>query len=96
MRAVHAMLDVYESNPAYFERLKLNLPESKNNIPDIIDEALWCTDLFLRIQQPDGSVPSAVESIEHPSEPGWLVKQPTATTRPRRKPAGCTPPLPRK
>jgi endoglucanase len=82
MRAVHAMLDVYEANPAYFEKLKLNLPEANNNIPDIVDEALWCTDLFLRIQQPDGGVPSAVESIEHPSEPGWLVGQPTATTPP--------------
>ena len=82
LRAVHAMLDLYEANPAYFERLKLNLPEAGNNIPDIIDEALWCTDLFLRIQQPDGGVPSAVESIEHPSEPGWLVKQPTAITPP--------------
>lgn len=80
MRAVHAMLDVYESNPTYFKQLKFNLPENGNAIPDIIDEALWCTDLFLRIQQPDGGVPSAVESIEHPSEPGWLVKQPTAIT----------------
>lgn len=82
MRAVHAMLDVYEANPAYFEQLKLNLPESTNDIPDIVDEALWGTDLFLRIQQPDGGVPSAIESIEHPSEPGWLVKQPTAATPP--------------
>ena len=80
LRAVHAMLDLYESNPAYFERLKLNLPEASNAIPDIVDEALWCTDLFLRLQQPDGSVPSAIESIEHPSEPGWLVGQPTAIT----------------
>ncbi len=82
MRAVHAMLDLYESNPAYFEQLKLNLPEAGNAIPDIVDEALWCTDLFLRIQQPDGGVPSAIESIEHPSEPGWLVGQPTAITPP--------------
>jgi endoglucanase len=81
-RAVHTMLDLYASNPAYFETLNLNLPESKNAIPDIIDEALWCMDLFLRIQQPDGGVPSAVESIEHPSEPSWLLKQPTAVTPP--------------
>lgn len=81
-RAVHAMLELYESNPAYFEALNLNLPESKNNIPDIMDEALWCMDLFLRIQQPDGGVPSAVESIEHPSEPGFLIKQPTVITPP--------------
>jgi endoglucanase len=82
MRAVHAMLDLYESNPAYFEKLSLNIPESKNAIPDIVDEALWCMELFLRIQHPDGGVPSAVESIEHPSEPSYLLKQPTAITPP--------------
>jgi len=79
-RAVHAMLDVWEANPTYFERLNLNLPESNNKIPDILDEALWCMDLFLRIQQPDGAVPSAIESIEHPSEPGFAIRQPTAIT----------------
>ncbi|MBC8140665.1 MAG: glycoside hydrolase family 9 protein [Armatimonadetes bacterium] len=81
-RAVHVMLDLLASNPAYFEKLNLNLPESKNKIPDIADEALWCMDLFLRIQQPDGGVPSAVESIEHPTEPSYLLKQPTAITPP--------------
>jgi len=76
------MLDLHESDPAYFEKWKLNLPESGNAIPDIVDEALWCMDLFLRIQQKDGGVPSAVESIEHPSEPSYLLKQPTAVTPP--------------
>jgi endoglucanase len=82
MRAVHAMIDLWESDPAYFQKWDLNLPESGNKIPDILDEALWCMDLFLRIQQKDGGVPSAVESIEHPSEPSYLLKQPTAVTPP--------------
>lgn len=82
MRAVHAMLDLVEANPAFFEKLSLNLPESGNTIPDLVDEALWCTELFRRIQQPDGGVPGAVESIEHPSEPSWLLGQPTAITPP--------------
>lgn len=79
---VHAMVDLWESNPAYFEQLELNLPESGNGIPDILDEALWCMDLFLRIQQADGGVPSAVESIEHPAEPSYLLSQSTAVTPP--------------
>lgn len=80
MRAVHAMLELYEANPRFFGRLTLNLPESGNNLPDILDEALWCMELFRRTQRADGSIVSAVESIEHPSEPSWMLAQPTATT----------------
>ncbi len=81
-RAVHALLDLHESNPAYFARLNLNLPESGNKIPDVIDEAIWCMDLFLRLQRPDGAIPSAVESIEHPLEPSYALSLPTAITPP--------------
>lgn len=84
---VQAMLNLHESNPAFFEKFDLNIPESGNAIPDIVDEALWCTDLWLRLQQPDGGVPGAVESIEHPSEPSWLIGQPTAVTPPT--PGAC-------
>ncbi len=81
--AVHVMLDLFESNPAYFSKLNLNLPESGNAVPDIVDEALWCMELFRRLQQPDGGVPSSVESIEHPSSaPSFLETLPTAITPP--------------
>ncbi|MET9395489.1 glycoside hydrolase family 9 protein [Streptomyces sp. NPDC006624] len=79
-RGVHAMLDLYESNPRYFERLRLNLPESGNHIPDLVNEALWCMELFRRIQYADGGIPSSVESIEHPDEPGFAHGMPTAVT----------------
>ena len=81
-RAVHVMLDLFESNPAYFETLKLNIPESSNTTPDILDEALWCMELFRRIQQPDGGVPSNIESIEHPDGPSYVLAQPTAICPP--------------
>ncbi len=84
---VHALLDLYDSDPAFYEKFDLGIPESDNRIPDVIDEALWCMDLFLRLQQPDGGIPSAVESIEHPNEPSWLLLQPTAVTPPT--PATC-------
>ncbi len=81
---VNLMIDLYSQAPAFFERHTLNLPESGNTIPDILDEALWCTDLFLRIQQSDGGVPAAIESIEHPKygETSWLNSVPTAATPP--------------
>jgi endoglucanase len=81
-RAVHAMLDLFESDPAYFGRLNLNLPESKNNVPDLLDEAAWCVDLFRRVQQGDGGVPSNLESVEHPSDPSFLNSLPTALSLP--------------
>jgi len=81
---VNCMIDLLTINPGYFEKLSLNIPESGNGIPDILNEALWCADLFLRIQRPDGGVPFQVESIEHPKagETSWLNSLPTAITPP--------------
>lgn len=81
-RGTWAFLELYATNPAYFEKLNLNIPESNNALPDVIDEALWNLDFWIRVQQEDGGVPSNVESIEHPSEPSWLLTQPTAVTPP--------------
>lgn len=83
-QAVQAMLDLYQTNPDFYRDLRLNIPESENHIPDIVDEALWCTELFRRVQQKDGGVPSSVESIEHPriGEPSWLDSIPLALTPP--------------
>jgi endoglucanase len=45
-----------------------NIPESGNNIPDILDEAKWGLDHLLRLQQPDGSMLSVVGAA-HASPP---------------------------
>lgn len=45
-----------------------NLPESGNNIPDILDEAKWGIDHLLRLQRPDGSMLSVV-GASHASPP---------------------------
>jgi len=82
--AVHAIMELFDHDKAYFESIKLNIPEADNAIPDLIDEALWCMDFYLRIQQEDGGMPSAVESIEHPraGETPWLESLPIALTPP--------------
>ena len=36
---------------------QLNLPESGNGIPDILDEALWAISFYLEHQYPDGAIP---------------------------------------
>jgi endoglucanase len=50
-------LHLYESMPYYFTNINLNIPESGNNIPDILDEALWNIEWMLTMQDPnDGGV----------------------------------------
>lgn len=51
------ILSAYEDFSSYYDTLKLNIPESKNQIPDILDEALWNLRWMLTMQDPnDGGV----------------------------------------
>ncbi|MFW5773957.1 MAG: glycoside hydrolase family 9 protein [Tangfeifania sp.] len=84
--SVRRMIYLFEMNPEYFEKLDLNIPESDNEIPDILDEGRWCLDLFKRTQgvYEKGGVSWWVESIEHPrrGETSWLNSLPTAIIPP--------------
>ena len=61
-------LELMELFPEYFRDICLNIPESSNDIPDIVDEALFGLDIYRRMQLPDGAVRGGVESSEHPAE----------------------------
>jgi endoglucanase len=51
------LLSAYEDFPVYFDTLKLDIPESENNIPDLLDETLWNLRWMLTMQDPaDGGV----------------------------------------
>jgi endoglucanase len=51
------MLSLYEDYPQYVKSLHLNIPESKNAIPDFLDELLWNIRWMLTMQDPaDGGV----------------------------------------
>ncbi len=53
----YTLLAAYEHFPAYFRELAVNLPESGNNLPDLLDEALWNLTWMLTMQDPnDGGV----------------------------------------
>lgn len=55
--SVFTYLAAYEAFPAYYDTLNLNIPESDNNIPDILDEALWNIEWMATMQDPnDGGV----------------------------------------
>ena len=49
----YTLLLLYELYPQYFDSLSLNIPESGNNIPDILDEVLWEIRWLMRMQDPD-------------------------------------------
>ncbi|QMU26740.1 glycoside hydrolase family 9 protein [Adhaeribacter radiodurans] len=51
------LLAAYEDFPEYFKTQKLNIPESTNQVPDILDEVLWNLRWMLTMQDPnDGGV----------------------------------------
>lgn len=55
--STYTLLAAYEHFPEYYKDLNLNIPESGNGIPDILDEARWNLDWLLTIQDPnDGGV----------------------------------------
>ena len=61
-------LELFEMNPEYFEDICLYIPESGNDLPDIVDEALFGLDIYRRMQTPEGGIRGGVESSEHPIE----------------------------
>jgi endoglucanase len=55
--STYTLLAAYEHFPAWFDKLALNLPESGNGLPDILNEALWNLEWMITMQDPeDGGV----------------------------------------
>jgi endoglucanase len=55
--SVYTLLAAYEHYPAHFQRQVLNIPESGNGLPDLLNEALWNLEWMLSMQDPtDGGV----------------------------------------
>ncbi|NGZ85934.1 heme-degrading domain-containing protein [Duganella sp. SAP-35] len=55
--STYTLLAAFEHFPAYYAKQNLNLPESGNGLPDILNEALWNLDWMLTMQDPhDGGV----------------------------------------
>jgi endoglucanase len=50
------LLNLYEQYPDLFPDNQLSIPESDNNIPDLLDEMKFGLDWLLKMQRPDGAV----------------------------------------
>jgi len=71
--ATRLLLDLADISPEYFSNLSLNIPESGNGLPDIVNEALFNLDCYRRMQTPEGGIRGGIESSEHPrsGEASW-------------------------
>lgn len=83
------LLSLYEDFPAYFDTLNLNIPESNDHAPDLLNEILWNLRWMLTMQDPyDGGVYNKVtnagfDGFVMPSEavtPRYVVPKGTAAT----------------
>ena len=55
--STYTLLAAYQYYPEVFKKLSLNIPESGNTMPDILDEALWNIRWIFTMQDPgDGGV----------------------------------------
>jgi endoglucanase len=73
------LLSLYEDFPAYMKTVKLNIPESNNQLPDVLDEILWNLRWMLTMQDPnDGGV---YHKLTNPKFDGMIM--PDKATAPR-------------
>ena len=64
--ASRLLLELADEFPAFYGALSLNIPESANTLPDIVDEALFNLDFYRRLQTTAGGIRGGIESEEHP------------------------------
>ena len=83
------LLSLYEDYPAYFDTLITNIPESRDNVPDLLNEIVWNLRWMLTMQDSfDGGVYNKVTTANFagmvmPSaatEPRYIVPKGTAAT----------------
>ena len=70
------LMALAEAFPTSFSDGQLNIPESGNGIPDLLDEAVWSLGVWKATQTPEGGVSSWIEQKAHPEgvEHGDLEK----------------------
>jgi hypothetical protein len=71
-RVVKDLLNTFLLSPSKFLDEQLNLPESKNGIPDILSEAEWGLDHLRKAQREDGAIAAWIETEMHEADWPWL------------------------
>ncbi|MHC1731290.1 MAG: glycoside hydrolase family 9 protein [Bacteroidales bacterium] len=85
----YTLLLFYQMFPEYCRSLDLNIPESGNDIPDLVDELLWNLRWYLTMQDPaDGGVYHKLTNLNfcgfvmphEATDPRYVVMKSTAAT----------------
>lgn len=85
----YTLLLFYQMFPEYCRLLELNIPESGNDIPDLVDELLWNLRWYLTMQDPaDGGVYHKLTNLNfcgfvmphEATDPRYVVMKSTAAT----------------
>lgn len=85
----YTLLLFYQMFPDYCRALTLNIPESGNDIPDLVDELLWNLKWYLTMQDPaDGGVYHKLTNLNfcgfvmphEATDPRYVVMKSTAAT----------------
>lgn len=76
--STYTLLAAYEHFSMFYQNHELNIPESNNKIPDILDEALWNIEWLATMQDQDGSVYHKLTTLEWPG-----IEMPKQDTRER-------------
>lgn len=71
---VNDLLGLFDAFPGRFTDDQLNIPESGNGIPDLLDEAAYGVEVWRRTQREDGGVSSWLEQESHPGAASDLNK----------------------
>jgi endoglucanase len=83
-----ALLLAFETEPELFGDLSLDIPESSNGVPDILDEVRWALEWVIAMQEPRGAF-RAREAVHDLSDAGppdrdrrprWIAGIGTAST----------------
>lgn len=82
------LFSLYEDFPQYLDTLNLHIPESRNVIPDILDETLYNLRWMMSMQDEDGGVYHKLTTAEFQgaimpkdaSNERWVVQKGTAAT----------------
>ena len=87
--STYTLLSLYEDFPEYMKTVKLNIPESGNGVPDLLNETLWNLRWMLTMQDSiDGGVyhkltNTAFDKMVMPdkaTEPRYIIQKSTAAT----------------
>jgi endoglucanase len=77
--STYTLLAAYEHFPGYYDNLPLNIPETGNHRPDILNEAKWNLDWMLAMQDPDDG--GVYHKLTHANFPGIIMPHNSSATR---------------